>query len=188
MKVAHWIGMGIMVGGLLGCAALQQGREDYQRGKDTPLEQGELSPREQAERVVGPITPFVPQATAAVGVLAALFTVRRGRRLRKEKPISEHPITGNFHTEWFVQRFSEFAAGMFEVGPDGSAVKRGWKVALATVLATTVVQLPQVQAFVGDVTAAQAVAIAVFSALIAAVEKKLSIVLPTAKPAAPGVV
>ncbi len=181
----NWI---IVSGALLlsiGCASLNQAKQDYQTGKDVPLAENEISPEQQAKDLVDPITPILPQASYAVGFLAFLFTWKRGRRLRKGQPITETPITGwlgnNLKLEWLVQRLADFRAGLFEVGPDGSSLKRGWKVALATMIGGSLATLPGFQDAIGAQPEATAVLTALLTALIAATEKQLSIVLPTAK-------
>ena len=180
------------VGLVVGCAALRQGKSDYDLGKNAPYEEGETSPSERAERLVGGFRdlPYVgPVVPYAIIGLTGLFTWRRGRRLRKNLPTSKNPITGNFTTEWFVQRLAEVSKGIFEVGPEGSSLKRGWKVALATGLAGLIVQLPALQPMTGDLDLITAIVMALVSGGIAALEKGLSIVLPTVKPEAqPGVV
>jgi hypothetical protein len=80
-----------------------------------------------------------------------------------------------------VQRGSDIFAGLFEVGPDGSSLKRGWKVVLATSIAGGIVAIPAINQYANNEFVLGAL-IAVISGLIAAIEKKFSIVLPTIDP------
>ena len=167
-----------------GCAAYRQARTDVSTGLTAPLVPDEVSPSEQAHGLTDPLEPFLPQAGALAGLLTVFFAYSRGRRIRKGKAAVLHPITGKVgNLEWLVQRGSDIFAGMFEVGPDGSALKRGWKAALATGLASGILTIPQINHVVGNNEAVLAATVAVITGLIAAGEKKLSIVLPTIDPA-----
>jgi hypothetical protein len=121
-----------------GCAFFRQAADDYKTGRDTPLAAGEISPGQKAAALTTTASaiPYVNMATPVLMFgLPVLFTWLRGRRIRKENlPQNENPITGRvglkIGAEAIVQHLANVAAGMFEVGPNGSSLKRGWKTAL----------------------------------------------------------
>lgn len=136
-----------------GCAFFKQAASDYQLGRDTPLASGEVSPNQKTAVLAGTVSsiPYVNLATPLISLGAPfLFAWLRGRRLRAENlPTNEKPVTGNLGlavgAEAIVQHLANVAAGLFEVGPNGSALKRGWKTAvlggLAVILAPEAQQL-----------------------------------------------
>jgi len=123
---------------ITGCAFFKQAAEDYKTGRDVPLAAGEISPAQKAAAIstTASAIPYVNMAAPVLMVgLPFVFTWLRGRRIRKESlPVNANPITGAFGkslgVEAVVQNLANVAAGMFEVGPNGSALKRGWKTAL----------------------------------------------------------
>lgn len=176
---------------LVGCATVEQARQDAQIGATTPLEQGEVSPQDQAREVTNILSavPVVgPFAPILAPILGTVFLWSRGRRIRKGKPTSSNPITGYFGSkvglESFVQNISNVFTGAFELGPDGSMLKRGWKAGLATLggIIATALTVPDVQALV-VAHPEYAAALTVISGFIAGVEKETSKVLPLSSPA-----
>jgi len=176
-------GLAVTVMFLGGCSLLK----DYQTGRDTPLEAGELSPAAAAQPIAGTVGTFYPPATAPIlALLTAFGTWRRGRRIRKELPVSANPITGTWGNqlglESVVQNVSSMVTGLFEVGPAGSGLRRGWKVVLATGIASLALplafQVPWVANLVATHSGALVGILGVLTALVAGAEKELSKVLP----------
>jgi hypothetical protein len=128
---------------LAGCATVAQVKADAELGATTPLEVGEVSPQAEAGQVVDllKMVPVVgPYAPILGPLLAGFFLTKRGRRIRKGVAPSPNPITGAFgpkigfgslNLENIVQVATDIFKGAFEVGPDGSAVKRGWKTVMS---------------------------------------------------------
>lgn len=123
-----------------GCAFLEQAKQDYQLGANTPYAEGEITAQERSRVLAGTVSaiPYVNLSSPVV-LLAGpyLFAWLRGRRIRKQTlPAHPNPITGaigkNLGIESIVQHLANVAAGLFEVGPNGSELKRGWKGALLT--------------------------------------------------------
>ena len=182
----------LLLCGLIGCAAVQQGKADYDLGKDTPLAQDELSPRDAAQRIVEPLTPFLPAplqplAGIAVTLLAGIGTWQRGRKLRKGQVLSSNPVTGHWGAklglESVIQHGASLLQGLYEVGPEGSGIRRGWKTLVSTSLAllSAALILPQARAFImghPDIVGL----VTLLSSGFAGVEKELSKVLPVVKP------
>lgn len=121
-----------------GCGFLQQAKDDYRTGKETPYQTDEITANQKAAALAGTISS-VPYANVASPVILLLgpyiFTWLRGRRIRQQN-LEPHPnpITGNLGksigAEALIQHLANVAAGMFEVGEQGSVIKRGWKGAL----------------------------------------------------------
>lgn len=171
---------------MAGCATVKSAVDDYKVGATTPLEEGELSPAQQAAPIQAAITPIpVVGGFAPVigGALAGLFTLLRGRRIRKGQPQSQNPITGflgqRIGAETVVQSLANIAAGLFEVGGDGSPFKRAWKMGLSTALSIGVgaMTIPAVQDFVVH-NPMIAAGITGLSALFGGLEKAVSVVKP----------
>lgn len=178
--------LGIALIALIGCASIKQAKDDYQLGKETPLAEGEISPKDQAQNI-GQIISVIPGggavAPTAVTVLTGLFAFLRGRRIRKGIPASTNPATGFLGNaagmEAIVQNLSNVIAGAFEVGADNSPLKRAWKVGLSSLLGlgTLAVTVPSVQTMVlahPDI----AIGITGLSGLFGGLEKALSNVKP----------
>lgn len=185
----------------IGCKQVEQAKEDLTAGLNTPLEMTvdpltnkvtvEKAPADQAKEMTAIVSmiPYVgPFAPALTPLLVGFFAWRRGRKLRSKMPTSTNPITGAFgpkigvgavNLENTVQVVTDMFKGVYEVGADGSALKRGWKTALSTVLALVggALLIPQVKDFVFDHSTIVAV-IAFGSAFFSALEKKLQDVLP----------
>jgi len=188
--------LGALLSVLVGCSTIKEGVADYKLGKETALAEGESSPKDEAKQIsnfVGSLPlPFAGQAAPVIGgVLTALFTLQRGRRIRKGIPASPNPATGFLGQasglEALVQNLSSIVTGAFEVGGDNLPLKRAWKVALATVLALAgfAVTVPAVQAFIlsnPGITAG----IVGLSALFGGLEKQLSTVKPVVEPKGAG--
>ncbi len=169
---------------LMGCAALKQIKADYALGKETPLAEGEVSPREVATGLVDPVQPFLPKPVPAVLLTALTLwgTWRRGRGLRTKDPTSVNPITGalgqRVGLEAIVQTVSSISRGV-EFGPEGSGIRRFSKILILGVL--VIAALPPVQAF----ALAHPVEIGTLLGSLAALgglEKELSKVLPVKPP------
>lgn len=125
----------LMVSVFFGCAQM---REDYQRGKDTPYTEGETTVEQQTGALANTVSG-IPYANVSAPLIMFvgpyIFAWLRGRRLRKKTlTIHPDPITGTFGqtigAETLIQHVANVAAGLFEVGPSGSSLKRGWKMAL----------------------------------------------------------
>lgn len=171
---------------MAGCASLKTAHEDFKTGATVPYEPGEVTPQERSAQVTGVVSLLPGGATVAgpLGVgLTTLFTWLRGRRLRKGQPTSTNPITGFLGSkvglEAIVQNVSNIIAGASEVGPDGSPLKRAWKMGLAAVLGlvSTAALVPGF----GDILLANPQVGAVITggaALFGGLEKALSRVLP----------
>lgn len=177
---------------LVGCAALKQGINDYQVGKNTELVNGEISPAQQAQEITNTVAalPVVGPFAGTLGLaLTGLFTYLRGRRIRLANGVVTNtpPATGflgsSMGLEAIIQTVSNIATGAFEVGPDGSPLKRAWKVGLASILglAGVAVTIPAVQQ---AIIAHPSIALAVGggSALFGGIEKALSTVKPVVTP------
>ena len=183
--------LGVFMGvTLVGCAAFQQAKADYDVGKVTPMAEGEVSPSQAAHSLIDPIkdflpTPVQPVAGVAVILLTVLGTWNRGRRIRKQLVSTPNPITGfwgqKVGLEAVVQQIASVAHGLFEVGPENSGLRRAWKIAISGLLAVAV--LPPVQTFATTHPALLTEFLAALAA-IGGLEKELSKVLPTAPPSA----
>lgn len=121
-----------------GCGFLQQAKEDYRTGKETPYQTDEITANQKAAVLAGTVSsiPYANFASPAILFFGPyIFTWLRGRRIRQQN-LEPHPnpITGNLGksigAEALIQHFANVAAGIFEVGPQGSVIKRGWKGAL----------------------------------------------------------
>lgn len=128
-----------------GCAFFRQAAEDYRTGMTTPLEIGEVAPAEKARVLASTVSaiPYVNLSSPLVLFLGTyVFGLLRGRRIRAAKPINVNPVTGSLGRslglEAVVQHFADIAAGLFEIGPNGSSLKRGWKAALLTGIAISI--------------------------------------------------
>lgn len=171
-----------------------QSRQDYETGKTAEYVDDEVPPAQQAQGLVDTfkalpyVGPFVP---LALPFLVTFFTWKRGRRIRKGLLPSTHPVTGyagaSLKLEPLVQFLADLQAGAFEVGKDGSTLKRFWKVGLAGVLAAVIFSVHGVREFVtaNSETIQELVGRLLLYAggsvaAITATEKSLSIVKPVA--------
>lgn len=195
MKQTKWIVLAVLAVVLVGCATTKQAVDDYKTGATTPLEAGELSPSESVRPIVSTVSviPVVGGFAPLIGtVLAGLATWQRGRRIRKGKPQSQNPITGwigdQAGLETLVQNAANVVTGLFEVGKEGSALKRAWKVGLTTTLSlgTGALAIPAVRDFVVHNPSIAAVIVGL-SSLFGGLEKAVSNVLPVAPEATPAV-
>lgn len=186
---------------MVGCKEVDQAKEDLATGINEPLELTvdpltnrvtvEKSPTEKAQEItdIGRMIPYVgPFMPVITPIIAGLFAWTRGRRIRKTKGTSTKPITGalgaslgvgSVNIENAVQTVTDVFHGAYEVGADGSALKRGWKTALSIILTIVggALLMPSIRDFVvhhGDILAVITFGSAVFSGL----EKKLQDVLP----------
>lgn len=154
-----------------GCAYLRIAKQDYDLGKTTPLAENEIAPVDAAKHDAEPVKSL-PYGNLAYPVIAAVlgawYTKRRGTRIRLGK--QPKPVNASM-----LQPVADIFKGLFEIGPDNSALKRGWKVILAAGagVAATALTVPQFQAFLADHPQAGAVLVGVAAGL-AAIEKELS--------------
>ena len=136
-----------------GCAAFRQAGSDKSLSDQTPLSAGETSPQERANKIAGALASL-PYGAGVVAVPVAgwalgwFFSWRRGRKLRLQKGVfSEKPLTGEVGKtsglEALVQHVADVRAGAFEVGPDGSGLKRMWKTKNRTELPDLVLDILQ---------------------------------------------
>lgn len=181
-KVLCLIGITILVAG---CATIKQAKSDAEVGLTAPLEAGEVSPQEQASQVkdvLSAIPVIGPYAGFLGPLLVGVFGWQRGRRIRKGKPSSDNPITGflgqKAGIEAVIQQLVNVVQGLYEVGPDGSGIKRAWKTGLNTLLAVGAgsMLVPDVARFVAS-NPNIIVGLSTLSALFAGLEKEASKVL-----------
>lgn len=200
-----WIAMIFMV--LVfgaGCAWVKQAQEDIAISNATPIQPGEVSPDEKADRFSNLFNnlPWGASALAVplIGFIAANeLRRRRGKAIRQQtQNTSVNPITGHIGNaigfEAVVQWLADLRAAVFEVGPDGSATKRGWKAVLYSLIGSasfghllypTIVNT--LQNFTSNPPtwlhgAALSVAVATGTGIIAFLEKKMQKVLPISTP------
>lgn len=168
-----------------GCAFIKSAIKDYQTGKATPVAEGEKSPQEEAQVIVD-LIKNVPIAGNYAGVLLPVLigflTWKRGKRIRTAQ-VGNVPITGalgtkvglgNFNLENTIRIVTDTIHGAFEVGKDGSAVKRSWKIWLSIILASVsgALFIPGVKEFL--ISNAKSVGIISFLAgLFGGIEKKI---------------
>lgn len=174
---------------LVGCAAAKQAVQDYKTGQETPLVNGEVSPKDQGAQIGNTVKdlpiPGAPAAGAAVTFLATLFfTWKRGQQIRKT---GAPQATAESNAPHIVQDIANVAAGAFTLikdngGLTGSIIQRAWKVALASGISGAAVATadPAVGSFLAAHPIASVAFVAVTSAL-AGLEKGLSNVPAPAK-------
>lgn len=131
---------------LTGCAFFDQAKQDYQLHKETPYAADETTPQQKTQILAGTVSSIPYANLSAPLILLAgpyFFGWLRGRRIRRETLAEHpHPITGSIGQtvglEAIVQHLATVAAGLFEVGANGTAFKRGWKITLLTALGAIV--------------------------------------------------
>ena len=148
--------MGVAVVALLilgGCAATKQAVEDTKAGLAAPVAPGERSPMAQGRKETEPLGSL-PYGTILVSVVGSLLGLwhanRKGREGRLGKvPVSTNPITGwlgsKVGIEGLIQGAANVAHFIFERGPDGSWLKRGWKGAVSVALPALLLFIPGVR-------------------------------------------
>ena len=148
--------MGVAVAALLilgGCAAAKQAVEDTKAGLAAPVAPGELSPMEQGRKEAEPLGSL-PYGTILVSVVGSLLGLwhanRKGRESRLGKvPVSTNPVTGwlgsKVGIEGIVQGAANVTHFIFERGPDGSLLKRGWKGVVSVALPALLLFIPGVR-------------------------------------------
>ena len=169
----------------VGCAFIKGAIQDYQSGKTTPIAEGEKSPKDLASDIVD-LVKAVPVVGNYSGVLLPIlvgfFTWRRGRKIRFGRG-DELPVTGllgnkigigKFNIENIVRLITDTVHGAFEIGADGSAVKRTWKVWLSIILASIsgALFIPGVREFLTANVKSVAI-ISFLAGLFGGIEKKL---------------
>jgi len=131
--------------------------EDTKAGVTAPLAEGERSPLAEGQRLGDPIKslplPFAGPIGWAVGLLAGLYLAnRRGAKLRAAAEGSDRPISGWLgqvtHLEQLIQTLANLAAGVFEIGPDGSVRKRSWKAIAGFAIPALALMVPGVRDWV----------------------------------------
>lgn len=168
-----------------GCAFIKGNVKDYNTGKSTPLIEGEKSPKDTAQEIVDLVKgiPVVGNYSGfLLPVIAGFLTWRRGRRIRLGRGI-ETNITGTLGTaigvgkvnlENVVKIATDTVHGAFEIGADGSAVKRTWKVWLSLILAgvSGALFIPGVKEFLVE-NIKSVTTISFLAGLFGGVEKKI---------------
>lgn len=161
--------------------------KDYQTGMDTPLAAGEISPKEAAKPIADAAGGLHPLAGPIVLAALTVFgSWKRGKRINAGIPSSSNPITNYWGIpgvlEKPIQNLSTVVRGLFEVGPEGSGLRRGWKVmvagGLAALLLPILLELPGVDRLIASHSELIGLILTAGTALIAGLEKKLSTVLP----------
>lgn len=117
-----------------GCAFFQQRAEDYRVGRDTPYAAGETTIDDQTRTLVNALSgiPYVNFAAPFLLILAPPFLrMIRGHRIRKREGAPDDPKEPTPINRG-LSILSGLRSYLFDVGPDGSKLKRGWKVALLT--------------------------------------------------------
>lgn len=124
---------------ILGCGFIKTAKDDYNTNVNTPLRAGEVSPQEQTKSLVDSLAgiPYVGMSAPFILLLGpAFFGWLRGRRLRREK-LGALTVTGEpTMTDMLLQILNDIRLGVFEFGPDGSSLKRGWKMAVLGIIAS----------------------------------------------------
>ena len=137
MRRSLWVALGCALL-LVGCAAVQQGKADYDLGKQTLAEQG-TSGTAEATKLVEPFLPFVPEplkpfALPIVSVIGAVVTWNVGRRQRKGQAATK-PISGwlgqKAGLEFLIQQVVTVLVGGFRIV---ELIATKGKTAVATVL------------------------------------------------------
>lgn len=182
---SKWIVLLVLIGLLSGCALLKQGIQDYKTGKDTPITDDEKSPKDTAQNIVD-LVKNVPVVGNYAGfllpVIAGFLTWRRGKNIRLGRGadgnitglLGEKVGIGTFNLENLVKIVTDSVHGAFEIGADGSALKRSWKIWLSIALASIsgALFIPGVKEFLSDNTKSVAV-ISFLAGLFGGVEKKI---------------
>lgn len=171
------VGTTILFAFLLGgCAFLGHAKERYELSKQTPYGLGEVTVEKQTDTLVNTVSG-IPYANLSAPVLALLapFVLHwlRGGRLKKgENLVGASPVQAGFSL------LDGLRHSVFEVGPDGSALKRGWKVALLAYIGTQY-GAPLLHQFIPYVQEnhpdwLSGIYLSAFIGLLAAAEKSLS--------------
>lgn len=160
--------LSVIVLAFVGCASLKQAKTDVQTGYTTPLNQGEVSPQEEAQHigqtVAGAVSTALPAAAPfaipiqyGIAGLAGLFLAwQRGRQIRKSQVPSVNPITGYLGNqaglEGLVQGIATISSGVTEFFHEGSSAQHAWQGILTglAAVAGTALTVPQVGAIVSS--------------------------------------
>ena len=129
-----------------GCRTFAQHVADIRLSEATPAGPGETSIEQKAADFARPLGSL-PWGAGAIAVplggflIAKVLNDLRGRKIRLQQMAlapTDKPITGVLGNavgvESVVQFLADLSASLFEVGTDGSVVKRGWKAFMYTVL------------------------------------------------------
>lgn len=138
------IALGIVV--LLGgCAMTKQAIEDYKTGKNTPLAEGEIAPKDQAAPIANAVSSLpIPFAAAAGPIVlflgTAFFSLQRGANIRKNNNIVTPVVVAHTNAVTsIIQTAANIFTGIFAMASTdnpsttGSVLQRIWKVALSTI-------------------------------------------------------
>lgn len=180
-----WLVLILLSFTFIGCALIKQGVGDYKAGKETPLVEGEKSAKDTAQEIVDLVknVPIVGNYSGILlPVLAGFFTWRRGRKIRLGRGTDTN-ITGtlgtvigvgSFNLENAVKIVTDTVHGAFEIGQDGSAVKRTWKIWLSIILAgvSGALFIPGVREFL-TTNIKSITAVSFLAGLFGGVEKKI---------------
>lgn len=160
--------VGLIALTFVGCASLKQAKDDVTTGYTAPLAEGEQSPLEKAQPIADattsvvtttvPITaPFaMPINKLIAGAAALFFAWQRGRQIRKDQPVSTHPVTGfagnQVGIESVVQAISTVSQGVTELFHEGSSAQHAWQGILTGVAGVfgTTLAVPQIAAVVAS--------------------------------------
>lgn len=183
---------------LIGCGTIKQGIQDYNTGKNTPLINGEISPKDQVSPISNAVGSLpIPFAPAAGGVIlflgTAFLTWKRGAAIRKNNNIVDPVVAAKQNVfTGTLQNLANVFAGMFAVASSttpsttGSIIQRIWKVALATIGAggSLAAADPSFMTYLTTHPLLSTVFVGITSG-IAGIEKGLSAVPATLPPAGP---
>ncbi len=169
--------------------------ENYKAGKETPLQEHEISPTDQAKQDAEPIKglPYGNVAYPLVAaILGAWYTERRGARIRQGQPPSAQPSTGYLGArvpmiETLMQTLTNFSTGLFTLfGKQDSGSQRAWKIAVSFGLAT-LAAIPTIPGFQEWLTghANYALALVGLAGFFGAVNVELNKVKPVAEVKSP---
>ena len=107
---------------LAGCAAIKQGKADYEVGKSV-LAEAETSGIAEANKLIEPVLPYLPEpikpfAGTIAGALGFIITWRAGRKVRKGQPATA-PFIGfagqKIGAEFLLQQAVTVVVGVFHL-------------------------------------------------------------------------
>lgn len=195
-KAMIFVLFGLLIAGVVGCAAVKQLVSDATRGRAEATDQE----RQAIDRDVQQKTDMV-RGIPVVGTYAAVILptilgffgiAKLGRSRRLGESTAEKPYTGHLgesikigplSLEKTVQVATDINRGVMEaVGQKGSPVQRGWKVFVA-VIGTLLAALMAEPRFMSWITAhpALAIVLSLVAPIIAGLSKKLDEVKLTAE-------
>lgn len=159
-----------------GCAWVREQLGYHNVSKATPLTQGERSPSDRAKDDASPLAaiPVWGGALAMVAsfVLGKIYEVQRGKSIVKGTPATASPVNP------IVKAVAGISSAVFEIGADGSAVKRSWKAMASGLLAYGLTLIPMIHAWAATNNTKFGATLLTLSALILGAEKALSNAAP----------